>query len=297
MSRQGVWRRFVPHHRGRLNDQTAYEPDSLYARARQIAQDALHQVRSISEKDHSALARTSRAAALLRRRETHDAAYCLALLLLQTPGAARAQDEMDAHRGGYRNREARLFELIDFNDTFVDAVLVLDRSELAVFRDRLRHEQTVFCSQLGVQNFDERQFEAIVHGLSREIAVYLGAKKEGFLVRMTSRVQDAHGVDMVVTDPRTKKSINIDVKTHSAFHFRLIDLERQRRITEDLRLQCELAGFCAITDRRNSNRVETVLLRIATDRLSEIDAFEFVDTAPLGELLHAAIANEGKYIV
>ncbi len=37
-----------------------------------------------------------------------------ALLVVQTPRAARAQAQMDAHEHGYHNREKRLFELIDF---------------------------------------------------------------------------------------------------------------------------------------------------------------------------------------
>lgn len=297
MQNVATWKRFRPHRRGKLSDQTVYEDETIYTKARQIVDETLHQVRSINEKDHSVLARTTRASSLLRRRDTHDDIHLLALLLLQTPAAARAQDDMEKHRGGYRNREARLFELIDFNDTFVDTVLALDAQELDNFVERLRHEQDVLCSRLGVGNFSEKQYEAIVHGLSREIAVYLGAKIEGFLVRMTSRAQDARGIDMIITDPRTKKSINVDVKTHSAFHFRLVDLERRRKLDEEDRLRCELAGFCRLRSSHHDDGIHTVLMRIATDRLGEIYNFRFIDTKPLGVLIADAIDNEGEYLI
>jgi hypothetical protein len=114
---------------------------------------------------------------------------------------------------------------------------------------------------------------------------------------MTSRVLDSKGVDMVITDPQTKKSLNIDVKTHSAFHFRLLELQQQRRIDEERRLECELAGFCSITNGRNQRAVDTTLFRIATDRLGPIHHYQFVDTTEFGKLLDRAITSEGQYIL
>ena len=297
MKHSGKWRRFMPRRRGLINDQTSYEQGTIYSQARQIVSNSLHATRSIDERDHSAIARTSRAAVFLRQTEKSDVVHSLALLLLQTPAAVRAQQEMDSHRGGYRNREARLFELIDFNDTFVDTVLLLDASDLDNFAERLRQEQAFFCSSLGVANFSEEQFEAITHGLSREIAVFRGAKKEGYIVRMTSRVQDARGIDMVITDPKSKKSINVDVKTRSAFHFRVLDLERRNRMREEERMRCEIAGFCTISNNHKRSAQDTVLLQISTSRLGEIVNFSFKDTKALAKLIELAIENEGKYIV
>ena len=295
MQRVGAWQRFRPKIRGRLDDKTVYEGDSLYGHARVIVDETMREARkglAIRE----SMKRASRAAKLLREREVHDAAYLLAALILQAPGAVRAQNEMDEHHGGYRNREARLYELIDFNDTFVDTVLALPEHELPEFAERLRAEIDNFCGRLHVPTFTDRQYEAIVHGLSREIAVYRAARANGLIARMTSRVQDAMGIDMIITDPVTKKSINIDCKTHSSFHFRLVDLERQRRIDEQQRLDCELAGYCTIHNGAKPRGVDTVLLRVATDHLGPIRNFSFEDTGRIVQLLRAALANDGRYI-
>ena len=58
-------------------------------------------------------------------------------LVAMTPQAARAQNAMDKHHGGYKNREARLMELIAFNDLFVDTVLSLPEDELPLFTEKL----------------------------------------------------------------------------------------------------------------------------------------------------------------
>ena len=292
----GRWRRFRPTVRGGLQDPTAFEPQSLYAEARGIVDQAMRQVRRDRSNRHS-LKRTIEAAKLLRRHDTHDAAHLLALLLLQTPSAARAQDEMDSHHGGYKNRQARLFELIDFNDTFVDTVLALEDSELATFSERLRTEMDVLTQNYNLLGFTDKQYDAITHGLSREIAVYRGARKEGYIARMTSRVQDAKGIDMVITDPKTKKSINIDCKTRSAYHFRLVDLQHQKRVDEEKRLRCELAGYCIVQNGHGEDAISTVLLEVATNNLGEIKDFTFTDTAKLGVLLGRALEQHGRYIV
>lgn len=289
----GTWKRFRPALRGRLDDATVYEPDSLYSRARRIVDSALHDTRQRGD----ALKRTQEAVRYLKLHPTHKPEYLLALLVLQGPSAARAQREMDRHHGGYKNRQARLFELIDFNDTFVDTVLALEREQLKTFTDRLRAEIDTFCQRVGVEPFSDKQYQAIVHGLSREIAVFRGAQQLGYHVRMTSRVQDSMGVDMIITDTEQKKSLAIDVKTHSSFHFRLLDLQHQNRLNEERRLQCELAGYCFMRNGNGYKAVETILLRIATDRLGEIHHYEFVDLKPFGELLAHAIRDHGKYIV
>ena len=289
----GTWKRFRPIKRGRLDDKTVYERESVYVRARDVVEQTLRDIRS----RENGIKRSAEATAYLKNHPTSKSEYLLARLIVQAPGAARAQREMDTHHGGYKNRQARLFELIDFNDTFVDTVLSLSRDQLRTFTVRCRAEIDTYCEQVGVKSFDDRQFEAIVHGLSREIAVYRGAIAEGFRARMTSRVQDSMGIDMIITDPATKKSLSIDVKTDSAFHFRLLDLQHSRRIDESVRMQCELAGFCAMRNGHGYRAVDTVLLRIDTDRLGEINYYEFADTRKFGELLRSALKHYGKYIV
>lgn len=290
------WRRFRPVIRGNIDDPTVYEPDSIYGQARQIVDESIKASRRKFGRRRDVHKDTSEAIKYLKDHNPQDPQHLLALLILQAPNAARAQAEMDTHRGGYRNRTARLYELIDFNDMFVDTVLSLDDEVLADFTTRLKDEIDRFCSIMHAKSLNDRQYEAIVHGLSREIAVYRAAKAIGYTVRMTSRAQDAMGVDMVIFDKQNKKSLNIDVKTHSAFHFRLIELQKQDRLDEEKRLQCELAGFCEMKNGHGDGAVNTVLLRIATDRLGEIRNFDFVELAPIADLISSALKHEGRYL-
>lgn len=297
MQTVGQWKRFRPQLRGKLDDVTIYEPDSIYAAARSIALETLKEANSARHKPDHPLQRATRAVTKLRERDVHDKFHLLALLILQAPGAARAQREMDSRHGGYKNRQARLYELIDFNDTFVETVLRLTDDEQRAFPERLKQEIDFMCGHLGVKSLTDKQYEAIVHGLSREIAVFREAKRLGYQARMTSRSQDAMGIDMIITDPETKKSIGIDVKTRSSFHWRLVDLQRQNRLTEDKRLECELAGFCTMRNGEGERAVDTVLFRAATDYLGPILHFRFVDPEPVGRLLADAIKHHGRYIV
>lgn len=291
-----VWRRFRPRLTGRLSDPVLYQPESLYGEARQVVTSALHATRNKVRRDDS-YKHTARAAKLLREHDNRQPAHLLALLILQSPVAAKAQNEMDKKRGGYKNHQARLFELIDFNDAFVSTVMALPEAELAGFNIGLQAELIEFGRRMRVPSFTAKQFEAITHGLSREIAVFRGAKKLGYLTRMTSRVQDARGVDMIITDPETKKSLGVDIKTRSSFHFRLLNLQRQRRIDEEQRLACELAGFCTINYQTAHEKSETVLLRIATRELGPIEDFDFIDLAPLAQHLANAFKHHGKYLI
>ncbi|HTK39355.1 MAG TPA: hypothetical protein VL362_00650 [Patescibacteria group bacterium] len=292
MAQTVTWHRFRPRLRGRLDDATLYEEASVYLKAREIMELALRE----ASRRGSALTRNEQAVHYLKQHLTNQPEYLLATTILLAPAAAEAQRQMDKHQGGYKNREKRLFELIDFNDSFVDTVLALDKTTLETFTVRFRTEVDAYCERCGVSPFDDKQFDAIVHGLSREIAVYRAAEQLGYRVKMTSRVQDSMGIDMIITDPASKKSLNIDVKTHSSFHFRLLDLEHQRRIDEQKRLDCELAGYCTIRNGNNRHSVETMLLRIATDRLGPIRHYEFVDTTEFAKLLHSAIEHQGRYL-
>lgn len=295
-----IWRRFLPPRKrqwrkGKLDDPTVVEPSGIYAEARLLVDDIMREVRS--KRRDTVYKQTAEAIKILRQIVHPTSVDLLALVVLQTPQAARAQDDMDRHRGGYSNRQARVYELIDFNDTFVDLVLSLPLEEHSAFGDRLWNELTHFCDTYHAMCFEEKQYKAILHGLSREIAVFQGAKAEGLLARMTSRVQDARGIDMVITDPMTHRSIEVDCKTHSSFHFRLLTLERKHRINDEYRMRCELAGFCPVAGGSRSEESHSILLRISTEELGPIQSFAFEDTRLLGERLRAAIAEHGKVIV
>lgn len=219
------------------------------------------------------------------------AVYLKALLVLQTPRAASAQDEMDAHEHGYHNRTKRLYELIDFNDTFVNTVLASPQEELVHLTEHMKHQMLVFCRQLKAPMFSDEQFEAIVHGLSREIAVYLGAKQEGFQAEMTSRSQDAFGIDMVITDPKRQRTVNIDCKTPSAYRHRLGELIREGRLDEGDFDYYEQRDFVEMVNRKNDTEIHVSIVCIRPERLGTITNFQFMDTKPLAKLLSEVLQS------
>ena len=217
-----------------------------------------------------------------RVRLNPDAAEWFALLLLRAPIAARAQQAMDKGTHASRAQQARLFELIDFNDTFVSTVLALSPLDRSGFIDTAKSEITWFCKQVGVHMFSETQYDAITRGLVREIAVYLGAIEQGFGATMTSRAQDAMGVDIIVTDPTTKRSLNIDCKTPSAYRYRLQDLVREGRMSEHEAEQADLRGYAHETNGHGGEAVEVTILRIDPNEVGDIENFVFTDTRLLG---------------
>lgn len=197
------------------------------------------------------------------------------LLLLQTPRAALAQIQMDSHKHGYHNREKRLYELIEFNDTFVNYVLATPHEQLPGLAEQLQKDMAEFCKKLRTPMFTDEQFDAIVRGLSREIAVYRTAKYHKFDVHMTSRSDDAFGIDMVITQPGSGKQLNIDCKTPAAFRHRLEDLVHHGRISEDDLLRGDAQGYLTHIHKRGDERVPVTLFCILPDRLGEISDFTF----------------------
>ena len=83
------------------------------------------------------------------------AATWFALLVLQTPRAVQAQQKMDEHPHGYHDKEARLYELIDFNDAYVSTVLALSGAELKGFADTVKQELARFCQSVHSQMFSD----------------------------------------------------------------------------------------------------------------------------------------------
>ncbi len=206
----------------------------------------------------------------------HDGAALFALLVLRGPLATRAQEQMDKHPQGFRNKEARVLELIDFNDAFVSTVLALREEERAGFVEQMQHEIASFCKQVGARMFSDEQWDAITRGLSREIAVYLGAIKEGFHVRMTSRREDAMGVDMVIMDRDSGRSLNVDVKTPSSYRYRLQDLVREGRMDEQSAAQADIDGYAKEINGHGDEAVRVTLMRVDPNEVGDIEGFEFV---------------------
>mgnify|MGYP006136718399 CR=1 FL=1 len=207
------------------------------------------------------------------------------LLVLRAPGAARAQQQMDKHPHGYHNQQARLYELIDFNDAFVSTVLALSDKERRGFIETAKREIDAFCERVGSRSFSDGQFQAITRGLSREVAVYLGALDQGFSVVMTSRRQDAMGVDMVITDPKSGKSLNIDCKTASSYYYRIKDLVEQGRLSEEEGLVAEELGYAHEINGHGLEAVAVTLLRIDPNEMGEIVDFQFTNSKQLGDRL------------
>lgn len=217
----------------------------------------------------------------------------LALTLLMVPRSARAQEMMDAHKHNFHDRKARLFELIDFNDTFVATVLALRPEERVGFGDRLYSIMRQMARRYHTPNFLEGQYEAIVHGLSREIAVYQAALDGGFDALMSSRTDDAFGIDMQIRDRRTGHYINIDIKTHSSYYFRLKVLVRERRISQKQAEQALDTGYCSVINRSETADVHILLFRIDHTILGDIVDFAFTDTTRIIEKIHYALDTYG----
>jgi hypothetical protein len=207
-------------------------------------------------------------------------------LLAQTPQAVKAQMQMDKHKHGYHDREKRLYELIDFNDTFVALVLATPHSELKGFAGKLKAEMSQFCKRLNTPMFSDQQYDAIVRGLAREIAVYRAARYMKFDARMTNRTEDAFGIDMVIIQPSTKKVLNIDCKTPPAFRHRLEELVQHGRINEQQLIKADELGYITTEQRRGSERVPVTLLCILPDRLGDIHDFTFDQPQRVASLLN-----------
>lgn len=228
-----------------------------------------------------------------RSEDEQKPARLLALLLLQTPRAVRAQDAMDKRHGGYRHRHKRLFELIDFNDTFVDMVLALNpyqRSLLAQLPEAMRQ----FCRRARTHAFSLEQLDAITYGLSREIAVYLGARQHGFDVHMSSRVADGMGVDMQIRWPESGRYVNIDCKTTNSYLHRIEDLRREGRLDEHEVGIALTRGYVRVINGRRDDAVRVVLFSVVPEVFGEVINYEFTHTDALAAKLHEVIRMYGE---
>lgn len=263
-----LWQQFRPARVARY-----HQIDDVFSRASDIVYGLPIPKRKIwIRKNYQAL-NPLIASALLEAQNQHASEHYVAALVLQAPRAVVAQRRMDGHPNGTHDKHRRIDELISFNDTYVSLILSLHDDDREQANDRLKQLMDRFCRYLKAPCFSNEQWEAITHGLSREIAVYRTAKELGYDVRMTSRQQDAMGVDMVVTDSRSGRSINLDIKTRSSFHFRLKDLAKEGRIPEMQREAAEHAGFCMVVNGHGDEAVHTILLRVDEETYGRIDAF------------------------
>lgn len=275
--RKPRWRRFLPRRQFASKQHVA---DS------NVFDESFRQLMSLNITD---VKTASEARKILARNSQQGLKDKISQLVLATPRAAQAQLEMDRHQGGYRNHKARLFELIEFNDIFVDTVLTLPDDMLTDFTLKIHKLMDSFCKKINCLMFTDEQFDAIVHGLSREIAVYKAVRSEsGMSVVMANRVEDAHGVDMTIEDEFGRK-MGIDCKTRSSFHFRLLDLKRKGVVTEEERLTAELLGYAVLTKGSQNDFVRTTLLRVSTKELGDIKDFAFLDSSRLIDLLRTAM--------
>lgn len=205
--------------------------------------------------------------------DTQRAVYWLWALVIQAPRAAEAQAQMNRTPHGYHNKKARLYELIDFNDAFVSSVLNFPEELLPIFTDETKRLLDKMCKRVGTRCFSNQEYEAITHGLSREIAVYRGVKQEGYEVEMTNRATDALGIDMRITDSVSLCTLNVDTKTRSSYFYRIHDLKREGRLSEEEVLMAERNGFARVYN----GTIPVVLWRIDHEVLGNIVNFAFED--------------------
>ena len=223
----------------------------------------------------------------------------LVALLAQAPRAVLAQLQMDKFYQGYRNKEERLFELIDFNDTLVSTILAMDNTRKVDFAARTKQAADRICKRVGAPCFTDDQWTAIIRGLTREVAVYLAAKEHGFNAWMTDRAHDAMGVDIQVQDPENGRYINIDVKTPSSFRRRMEQLVREKRLSEQELMRGDKESYMIEHNGHGGRKVEIIVLCILPDLFGDLADWRFVDPEPmrvkLNDLIREHGLNDGKF--
>lgn len=263
-----LWQQFRP---GRVT--RYHQVDDVFTRASDLVYDLPVPKRKFWIRKNYSPLNPMIASMLFQAQSERSAEHYIAALVLQAPRAVMAQRRMDGHPNGMHDKHRRIDELIAFNDTYVSLILSLRDDDRDQANDRLKQLMDRFCKHLKAPCFNNDQWQAITHGLSREIAVYRTAKELGYNVQMTSRQQDAMGVDMVITDSRRDRSINLDIKTRSSFHFRLKDLTNEGRVSEMQREAAEHAGFCMVVNGHGDEAVHTTLLRIDEETYGRVVSF------------------------
>lgn len=218
----------------------------------------------------------------------------LVALLAQVPRAVLAQLQMDKLPNGYRNKQERLYELIDFNDTLVATILNMNDTQREQFAERVKRSADRICKRVGAPCFSNEQWTAIIRGLTREVAVYLAATEQGFEAVMTDRAHDALGIDIQIQDPESKRYINLDVKTPSSFRRRMEQLVHENRLTERELLTGDRNSYIIEHNGHGIRRVEVILLCILPDLFGDLANWRFVDPRPMHDKLNQLIREHGQ---
>ncbi len=308
------WRRFRPH--GRRHGYRGYRSSEIRRRnpqhdaQRLVAPEEVQYV--CRSTDFFDCAEEQVVARLQRRPEVHaldrhiaklqrrfqvtnDPLDGLVALLAQAPRAVLAQLQMDQFPHGYRNKQERLFELIDFNDTLVATILLLDDTRRREFAERAKQAADRVCKRVGAPCFTDEQWTSIIRGLTREVAVYFAAKDNGFNAYMTDRAQDALGIDLQVQDPEDRRYINIDVKTPSSFRHRMEQLVHEGRLTERELMEGDQRSYIIEHNGHGDQRVPIVVLCILPDLFGDLADWRFVDPLPMRDKLNQLIREHGLY--
>ncbi len=289
-----LWRRFRPQFGGSYGRQSSQNEQDVYAGALRVVERAMpHRRPKAARLD--ALIKHFRAQAEQSGRPLD----WLVSLYSQAPRAAAAQQQMDQHPYGYHDKKARLYELIDFNDTFVAAILAMDQSQRAQFVTRAKQGCDSVCYQARGPLFSDAQWRAIVRGLTREIAVYQAARDRGFDATMPNRTGDAIGIDLQVRDPESGRYINIDVKTPSSFRRRLEELVQEGRLTDTELLQADTRSYVIEHNGHSPGAVEVIVLCMLPDKFGEFGDFRLLNSEPMRQMLNFLIRehglNDGRY--
>lgn len=217
----------------------------------------------------------------------------LAALYAQAPRAAAAQQQMEQHPYGYHDKHTRLYELIDFNDTFVGTILAMNTTQHARFVREAKQGCDQMSRQVHAPLFSDSQWTAIVRGLTREIAVYQAARDRGFDATMPNRTGDAMGIDLQVRDPESGRYINIDVKTPSSFRHRLEELVHEGRLTDKELLDADARSYCIEHNGHNAGQVEVIVLCLLPDKFGDFGDFRLLNSEPMRQTLNLLIREHG----
>ena len=219
-------------------------------------------------------------------------ALLLALLIVQSPQAARAQELMKKRGIRFNDREDRLHELISFNDTFVDLILSFEEIPKDI-KDNIYYEIHRVCGITRTHSFSYKDYGAISKGLEREIALYKAAQSAGFEARMTSRIADGLGVDMQISDKESGVQVNVDCKTESSFRFKLQALSRQGRVDNEEFLKADENGYVYFTVGRGKEAIPVVLLRLDDELTGGVEEFRFRNEDSVGAIIQVLIEKFG----
>lgn len=216
----------------------------------------------------------------------------LALLIVQSPQAAKAQQLMQKRGIKFSKREDRLHELISFNDTFVDLILSFKEIPRDI-KDNIFYEIHRICGITRTHSFSYKDYGAISKGLEREIALYRAVEHAGFEVRMTSRIADGLGVDMQISEKGSGLQVNVDCKTESSYRFRLQALARQGRVRQSAFLKADEEGYVFFSVGRGKEAIPVVLMRLDEKLTGGVEEFRFRNEDSVGAIIQVLIEKYG----